>query len=52
MFSALDSSNQRKVIEYGKFWHIDFETLTKQIQDDYNDIPADEFKKKYFIVKE
>jgi len=48
MFSALDSNNQRKVIEWGKSWGINFELLTEQIQNDYNNIPATEFRKKYY----
>lgn len=48
MYSALDSSNSKKVIEWGKKWRIDFEELIKQMQDDYYEIPGNQFRKKYF----
>ena len=48
-WSALDIHNQRKVIEWGKKWGVDFEKLIEQIGKDYNDIPRVEFREKYFI---
>ena len=34
MWSALDDSNQKKVLEWGKQWGVDFETLVEQISKD------------------
>ncbi len=49
MWGALDNSNQKKVLEWGKYWRVDFEALTKQISKDYDDIPSTEFKQKYAV---
>ena len=49
IWSALDGSNEDKVLEWGKRWGVDFESLIDKIKKDYFDIPAPEFRKKYLI---
>lgn len=51
LFNALDNHNQKKVVEWGKRWKVDFESYVEQMGKDYWDIPGPEFKKKYFIDK-
>ena len=34
MWGSLDDSNQKKVLEWGKQWGVDFETLIEQISKD------------------
>lgn len=54
LFDALDEDNRAKVIEWSKTWGkifgIDFEALVKQMAKDYEEIPASEFKEKYFVL--
>jgi len=49
LVSALDDENCSKVIEWGKRFHIDFETLIGQMAKDYHEVPASEFLKKYSV---
>ena len=50
LFSALDEDNSTKVIEWGKRFRIDFEGLFQQMAKDYDEIPAPEFREKYFVL--
>ena len=47
MYNALDDGNSRKVLEWGKKWGIDFDSLIKEMQENYWKIPAPEFREKY-----
>lgn len=49
LFDVLDEENSAKVIEWGKRFRIDFETLVQQMIKDYEEIPAPEFREKYFV---
>ena len=50
MWAALDGHNQLRVLEWGKKWGVDFESLISQITKDYWNIHSAEYREKYKVI--